>query len=91
MRVCPDVVGLGRRPFRLAVNGQAQAKMRRSSAPFRPVTHVPEHLPGEKGASSALRHLSQAVYGLAPWAPTILGHTPFALMHPSGQLGRVEV
>jgi len=27
--VCPNFVGLGRRPFRLAVNGQAQAKMRR--------------------------------------------------------------
>ena len=55
--------------------GQAQAKMRRKSAPSRPVTHVPEHLPGAEGASSTLRNLSQAVYGLAPWAPTILGHT----------------
>jgi len=27
--VCPRFVGLGRWPFRLAVNGQAQAKMRR--------------------------------------------------------------
>ena len=27
--VCPNFVGLGRWPFRLAVNGQAQAKMRR--------------------------------------------------------------
>ena len=27
--VCPNFVGLGRRPFRLAVNGQAQARMRR--------------------------------------------------------------
>jgi len=27
--VCPSFVGLGRWPFRLAVNGQAQAKMRR--------------------------------------------------------------
>jgi len=27
--VCPNFVGLGCRPFRLAVNGQAQAKMRR--------------------------------------------------------------
>jgi len=27
--VCPSFVGLGRWPFRLAVNGQAQAKTRR--------------------------------------------------------------
>jgi len=27
--VCPNFVGLGFRPFRLAVNGQAQAKGRR--------------------------------------------------------------
>jgi len=39
-------------------------------------TRVPKRLPGEKGASSALRNLSQAVYGLAHRAPTILGHTP---------------
>jgi len=40
-------------------------------------THVPEHLRGEEDASSALRNLSQAVYGLVLWTPTILGHTPF--------------
>jgi|GEM_PF-2810702 len=35
---------------------------------------------GKEGASSALRNLSQAVNGLAHWAPTILGHTPCS--HP---------
>jgi len=29
MEVCPTFVGLGCRPFRPAVNGQAQAKTRR--------------------------------------------------------------
>jgi len=176
--VCPNFVGLGRRPFRLAVNGQAQARMRRycnltnysdnplpcpwagvpgpqpsphpcplpsparlrrrarggggkrgfaaggeaarrktlSSIPPLPrpqgqgergdkgwvrglkhlfgycrnnllkrksaslclATRIPERL---EGASSALHNLSQAVYGLACWAPTILGPPP-----PSGQL-----
>ena len=35
---------------------------------------VSEGLPKGEGASSALRNLSQAVYGLAHRAPTILGH-----------------
>jgi len=38
-------------------------------------TRVPERLPGEEGVSSALRHLSQAVYGPAYWPLTIRGHT----------------
>ena len=51
--VCPSFVGLGRWPFRGAVNGPAPAKMRRESAL----------------STLATRNLSQAVYGLAHRAP----------------------
>ena len=67
--VCPSFVGLGRWPFRRAVNGPAPAKMRRESALSTLATRVPEGLPKGKGASSALGNLSQAVYGLAHRAP----------------------
>jgi len=79
-RVCPNFVGLGRGPFRLAVNGRAQTKMSAEAPLSALAARVPEQLPGEEGASSALHNLIQAVYGLAHWAPTILGH-------PLGQRG----
>jgi len=47
-------------------------------------TRVSERLPKGEGASSALRNLSQAVYGLAHRAPTILGHTREACLARTG-------
>ncbi len=85
--VCPDFVGLGRRPFRLAVNGQAQQR-RGAKAPLSALaTRVSEGLPKGESASSALHNLSQAVYGLAHRAPTTLGHTlPPGRSKVAGQL-----
>jgi len=79
LRVCPNFVELGRRPFRLAVYGQAgkDEALKRPSPSWRPM--FPNSYQGEKGASSALRNLSHAVYGLAYRAPTTLGHTPMLL------------
>ena len=54
-------------------SGKEEA-LKRPSPSWRPA--FPNGYRGEEGASSAMRNLSQAVYGLAHWAPTILGHTP---------------
>jgi len=79
---CPDVKGVSR--FRRAGpsafplgrkrpgSGKDEA-LKRPSPSWRPA--FPNGYRGEEDASSALRNLSQAVYGLAYRAPTTLGHT----------------
>jgi uroporphyrinogen-III decarboxylase len=47
--VCPSFVGLGRWPFRLAVNGQAQAKMSAKAPLSALATRVPARLPEGRG------------------------------------------
>jgi len=73
--VCPSFAGLGRWPFRLAVNGQAQENeaLKRSFSPWQPV--FPKGYRRERAFPAPCATSARPFTAWPTGLPTILGHT----------------
>ena len=82
-QMCPGFVGLGRWPFRLAVNGQAQAKdeaLKRPSPPGQPVFRLQDNrlqlsYNRERALPAPFATSARLFTAWPTGLPTILGHT----------------